>query len=243
MRRLLLTLMALGAVLGGGACSDGGGVDPDAIDGQELAAVRRALDSALAGDTLLGSDTTLYPTLAALVFPFIDRASQVVSGSDTTRVVGIEMDIRVATDTGDSLIADFTMLLGWNGYDATSRTVDSVFFIVGSGRAPIDDSLRTQFWIDTAGTGTGLVIHQDLDSAVTIWLARAGHLRTTSSSYGAGRSLGGGGLTWTTFRGTVRGDIAITAKLVPDSSTTVTSAKDFGSGARGLKVRIRGGLP
>ena len=67
MRKLLLTLTALGAVVA--ACSDAGGVDPDAISGRELAAVRRALDSALAGDTLLSSDTTLYPTLAALVFP------------------------------------------------------------------------------------------------------------------------------------------------------------------------------
>ena len=238
MRRLLLTLTALSAVVA--ACSDAGGVDPDAINGPELAAVRRALDSALVGDTLLSSDTTLYPTLAALVFPYIDRASRIAAGGDTTRVVGIEMDIRVPSDTGDSLIADFTMLLGWTGFDTLTRTVDSVYFIVGSGRAPVNDSLRSHFAIDTAGTGTGLVIHQAADSSVTIWLARGGHLRTTASSYGSGRTLGGGGLSWTTFRGSVNGNFAITAKLVPDSTTTVTSAKDFGSGARALKVRIRG---
>jgi len=238
MRKLLLTLTALGAVVA--ACSDAGGVDADAINGRELAAVRRALDSALAGDTLLSSDTTLYPTLAALVFPYIDRASRIASGGDTTRVVGIEMDIRVPSDTGDSLIADFTMLLGWTGYDTLTRTVDSVFFIVGSGRAPVNDSLRSHFGIDTAGTGTGLVIHQAADSSISVWLARGGHLRTTASSYGAGRTLGGAGLTWTTYRGSVNGNIAITAKLVPDSTTTVTSLKDFGSGARALKVRIRG---
>ena len=238
MRKLLLTLTALGAVVA--ACSDAGGVDADAINGRELAAVRRALDSALAGDTLLSSDTTLYPTLAALVFPYIDRASRIASGGATTRVVGIEMDIRVPSDTGDSLIADFTMLLGWTGYDTLTRTVDSVFFIVGSGRAPVNDSLRSHFGIDTAGTGTGLVIHQAADSSISVWLARGGHLRTTASSYGAGRTLGGAGLTWTTYRGSVNGNIAITAKLVPDSTTTVTSLKDFGSGARALKVRIRG---
>lgn len=242
MRRLLLTLTALGAVVA--ACSDAGGVDPDAINGPELAAVRRALDSALAGDTLLGQDTTLYPTLAALVFPYIDRASRVASGGDTTRVVGIEMDIRVASDTGDSLIADFTMLLGWTGFDTLTKTVDSVYFIVGSGRAPVNDSLRSHFFIDTAGTGTGLVIHQDPDSSLTVWLARGGHLRTTASSYGAGQTLGGSGLSWTTYRGVVNGNIAITAKQVPDSMLpTVSSAKDFGSGARALKVRIRGTLP
>jgi len=238
MRKLLLTLTALGAVIT--ACSDAGGVDPDAINGPELAAVRRALDSALIGDTLLSSDPTLYPTLAALVFPYIDRASHVAAGSDTTRVVGVEMDIRVPSDTGDSLIADFTILLGWNGYDAVTRTIDSVFFIVGSGRAPVNDSLRSHFGIDTAGTGTGLVIHQALDSSLTVWLARAGHLVTAASSYGSGRTLGGAGLSWTTYRGTVNGNFAITAKLVPDSTTTATSLKDFGSGARALKVRIRG---
>lgn len=240
MRRLFLTLTALGAVVS--ACSDAGGVDPDAIAGPELAAVRRALDSALAGDTLLSSDTTLYPTIAALVFPYIDRASRVTSGGDTTRLVGIEMDIRVAVDTADSLIADFTMLLGWNGFDSTGRTVDSVFFIVGSGRAPVNDSLRAHFAIDTAGTGTGLVIHQAPDSSLTRWLARAGHLRTTGSTYGSGRVQNAGGLSWTTYRGTLNGDIAITAKLVPDSTTTVNATKDFGSGARALKVRIRGSL-
>jgi hypothetical protein len=238
MRKLLLTLTALGAVVA--ACSDAGGVDPDAINGPELAAVRRALDSVLIGDTLLSSDPTLYPTLAALVFPYIDRASHVATGSDTTRVVGVEMDIRVPSDSGDSLIADFTILLGWNGYNAVTRTIDSVFFIVGSGRAPVNDSLRSHFGIDTAGTGTGLVIHQALDSSLTVWLARGGHLVTTASSYGSGRTLGGAGLSWTTYRGTVNGNFAVTAKLVPDSTTTATSLKDFGSGARALKVRIRG---
>jgi len=239
MRKLLLTLTALAAVVA--ACSsDAGGVDPDAINGPELAAVRRALDSALIGDTVLSSDSTLYPTLAAIVFPYIDRASRIAAGSDTTRVVGVELDIRVPRDTSDSLIADFTILLGWNGYDAVTRTIDSVFFIVGSGRAPLNDSLASHFFIDTAGTGTGLVIHQAPDSSITVWLARGGHLRTTASSYGAGRMQGGPSLNWTTYRGSVSGDFAVSAKLVPDSTTTVTSMKDFGSGARALKVRIRG---
>jgi len=238
MRKLILTLTALGAAVA--ACSDAGGVDPDAINGRELAAVRRALDSALAGDTLLGSDTTLYPTLAALVFPYIDRASRIAAGGDTTRVIGIEMDIRVPSDSGDSLIADFTMLLGWTGFDTLTRTVDSLYFIVGSGRAPVNDSLRSHFGIDTAGTGTGLVIHQAADSSITVWLARAGHLVTTASSYGAGRKQSLPRLTWTTYRGMVNGNFSITAKLVPDSTSTVTALKDFGSGARALRVRIRG---
>jgi hypothetical protein len=105
----------------------------------------------------------------------------------------------------------------------------------------VDDSLRSHFAIDTAGGGTALVIHEATDSSITKWLARAGHLRTIANSYGAGRTLGGAGLTWTTYRGSLNGNFSITAKEVPDStSSTVSSAKDFGSGVRALKVKIRG---
>lgn len=234
MQKLAVCVIALGLGAGAVACSDAGGVDPDAIDGRELAAVRRALDSALAGDTL-------YPTLAGLVFPFIDRASRIPSGSDTTRLVGIELDIDVTSDS-IPVVANFTALLGWRGYDSTTRTVDTVFFLFGAGRAPVNDSLRATWSPDTAGTGSGFVIHEAADSSLTLWLTRGGHLHTTSSSYGSGRTQSGGGASLTTFRGTISGDMAITAKLVPDSSTTVTSGKDFGSGARALKVQIRGKL-
>lgn len=239
MRRLLLLLALAG-------CSDAGGVDPDAINGRELAAVRIALDSAFRHDPTLDSaftgDSGLYVLMAAIVFPFIDRASYIVSGADTTRIVGIEIDIQ-ATQGGVPITSNLTVVLAWNGYDSTTHTVDSVFFLMGAGRAPISDSLWTRFTLDTAGTGTGFVIHQATDSSVTKWLSRGGHLRTTASSYGAGRSLGGGiGTSFTIFRGSVSGNFAINAKLVPDSSTTVTGAKDFGSGARALKVQIRGSL-
>jgi len=239
MRRLLLLLALAG-------CSDAGGVDPDAINGRELAAVRVALDSAFRHDPTLDSaftgDSGLYVLMAAIVFPFIDRASHIVNGADTTRIVGIELDIQ-ATQGGVPVTSNLTVVLAWNGYDSTTHTVDSVFFLMGAGRAPISDSLWTRFTLDTAGTGTGFVIHQATDSSVTKWLSRGGHLRTTASSYGAGRSLGGGiGTSFTIFRGSVSGNFAINAKLVPDSSTTVTGAKDFGSGARALKVQIRGSL-
>jgi hypothetical protein len=238
MRRLLLVLALAG-------CSDAGGVDPDAINGRELAAVRVALDSAFRHDPTLDSaftgDSGLYVLMAAVVFPFIDRASYSVTGADTTRVVGIELDIQ-ATQGGVPITSNLTVVLAWNGYDSTTRTVDSVFFLMGAGRAPLSDSLWTRFTLDTAGTGTGFVIHQATDSSVTKWLSRGGHLRTTASSYGAGRSLGGVGTTFTIFRGSVSGNFTINAKLVPDSSATVTGAKDFGSGARALKVQIRGSL-
>ena len=157
-------------------------------------------------------------------------------------MVGIELDIR-ARRGGDSVIANFTAVLGWRGYNATTRAVDSVLFILGAGRAPVNDSLRTRFSPDTVGTGTGFVIHQAADSSVAVWLARGGHLRSTASSYGSGRTQSGGGIELTTFRGTLNGNFAISAKLIPDSSTTVTSARDFGGGTRALMVRIRGDLP
>lgn len=226
-------------------CSDAGGVDPDAINGRELAAVRVALDSAFRRDPTLDSaftgDSGLYVLMAAIVFPFIDRASYSVSSGDTTRVVGIEIDIQ-ATQGGVPVTSNFTVVLAWNGYDSTTHTVDSVFFLMGAGRAPISDSLWTRFTLDTVGTGTGFVIHQGTDSSVTKWLSRGGHLRTTASSYGGGRSLGGVGTSFTIFRGSLSGNFAINAKLVPDSSTSVTGTKDFGSGARALKVQIRGSL-
>lgn len=245
LRRLFFALTALGAVAAG--CSDAGGVDPDAIDGQELEAVQRALDSTFRNnpylDSALTGDTGLYVQMATLVFQFVDRASRVVSGSDTTRVVGIEVDIDATTGRG-SVVSNFTAILGWNGYRSETRTVDSVFFILGAGRAPVDDTLTTHFAPDTAGTGTGFVIHQEPDSSLTIWLARGEHLRTTASTYGAGHALSGGGVTLTTYRGRLNGEFTITAKQVPDSMiSAVASVKDFGSGARALKVRIRGDLP
>jgi hypothetical protein len=238
--RKLLTLLALAG------CSDAGGVDHDAINSRELSAVRIALDSAFRHDSSLDSaftgDSGLYVLMAQVVFPFIDRASYVVSGGDTTRVLGIEMDIQ-ATQGGTPITSNLTVLLAWTGYDTTSRTVDSVYLIMGAGRAPVNDSLWSRFTLDTAGTGTGFVIHQATDSSVTKWLSRGGHLVTTANSYGTGHSLGGTSSgSFTLFRGMMNGNIAITAKSVPDSATSVTAMKDFGSGARALKIQIRGSL-
>jgi hypothetical protein len=231
MKKSIILLGALSLAL---ACSkDSTAVDPDAIDGPELAAVRGTLDSAFT------SDTELYPLLAELVFPYLDRASYLVSGPDTTRVVGVELDIQ-ATLQGAPVLANFTGVLAWRGYHAATHTVDSVFFILGAGRAPIQDSLKATWSPDSAGTGSGYVLHEAADSSVTAWLARAGHLQTTASSYGNGRTQTFGNGSLTTFRGTLSGNYAITAKLVPDSSTTVSSAKDFGGGAQALKVQIRG---
>ena len=239
MRKPLLCLAFAGVLA---ACSDAGGVDPDAIPGPELIAVRMALDSAFLHDTSLDpaftGDSGLYALMSVLVFPFMDRATRIPAGSDTTRVVGIEFDID-ATQGGSHVTSNLTAILAWKGYHPTTNTMDTVFFLLGSGRAPVTDSLWSRFTLDTAGTGTGFVIHQATDSIVTKWLSRGGHLHTTSSTYGSKR----GTSTFNVARGTLDGDLTITAKLVPDSTTTVTSALDFGSGARAVRVQIRGTLP
>src|SRR6267378_7647513 len=197
MKKLLLTLALTGVI---GACSDTGGVDPEAIPGPELVAVRMALDSAFLHDTTLDpgftGDSGLYALMSTLVFPFMDRASRIPAGSDTTRVVGIEFDID-ATQGGTHIVSNLTAILAWKGYDSTRRTIDSVFFLLGSGRAPVTDSLWSRFTLDTAGTGTGFVIHQKTDSTVTKRLSRGGHLRTTTSQYGASQ----GGSTFNVSRG------------------------------------------
>ncbi|HEV8511460.1 MAG TPA: hypothetical protein VGQ48_13495, partial [Gemmatimonadales bacterium] len=155
--RTLLILLALAG------CSDASGIDPDAIPKPEIVAVRMALDSAFLHDTNLDpaftGDSGLYALMSVLVFPFLDRASRIPQGSDTTRLVGIEFDID-ATQGGTRVTSNLTAILAWKGYDSTSGTMDTVFFLLGSGRAPVGDSLWSRFTLDTAGTGTGFVIHQ-----------------------------------------------------------------------------------
>jgi hypothetical protein len=219
------------------ACSDTGGVDPDAVAGPELHAVRAALDSAFLHDTALDSSFSgpngLYAQMSALVFPFIDRASQIVDGADTTRLVGIEFDID-ATQDSVHITSNLTAILAWYGYDSTTNTVDSVFFLLGAGRAPVNDTLWNRFTLDTVGTGTGFVIHQATNGTVTKSQSTGGHLRTTESHFGTGQTLGGGGVSFTVYRGRVSGEFAIAAA----SSAT----RNFDPNARALKVKLRGNL-
>ncbi len=219
------------------ACSDTGGVDPDAVAGPELHAVRAALDSAFLHDGTLDSSFAgpngLYAQMSVLVFPFIDRASQIVEGADTTRLVGIEFDID-ATQDSVHIISNLTAVLAWNGYDSTTNTVDSVFFLLGAGRAPVNDTLWNRFTLDTVGTGTGFVIHQAANGSVTKSQSTAGHLRTTESHFGAGHTLGGGGVSFTVYRGGLSGEFAITAAS--------SSTKNFDPNARAVKVKLRGSL-
>src|SRR5438093_3116448 len=124
MKRLLLPLALAGTL---GACSNAEGVDPDAIPQAQLVSVRMALDSAFLHDTTLDpaftGDSGLYALMSVLVFPFMDRASRIGQGSDTTRVVGIEFDID-ASQGGTRVTSNLTAILGWRGYDATTHTMD-----------------------------------------------------------------------------------------------------------------------
>lgn len=226
---LLATLAAVPA-----CSSDAGSVDPDAIESRELAAVQRALNAALADDTV-------YRTLAQFVLPFVDRASRLPNPEgDSTRLVGIELDIRVETDQGLET-AELSTILAWRGYDPTTRTMDTVFFVAGAGLTPVDAQLAQTFSPDQAGTGTGVVIHEDPDSTATAWLSSSGRLVTTSNSYGAARSQSSQGLTLSVARGSLSGSFEMSAQgPVPDATSTVTTAVNFVTGARAMKVQVRG---
>lgn len=230
MKYLAVALVALAAI----ACSDSGSApNTDAISVDEKAAVQAVLTKGLAGDTL-------YPILSALVFPFIEQATPQASASDTTKLVGIQLDVN-ATQDSVHVTSQLTAVLAWRGYRPATKTVDSVFFVIGTGLTPpVTDSLRESFSPDSAGAGAGFVFHQGTDSVITTWTARTGALQLASGSYGGGSATTAGTLTLTVFRGTIGGQYALTAKLVPDSSTTVTSAEAYTAGIHAVKLKITG---
>jgi hypothetical protein len=225
----------LAVALATGCSKDSTSVDPNGIDSAELSAVRAALNgSSFAQDTIYGA---FYTDLSILVFPFIDRAEKFANGpGDTTRLLGLQLDIN-GTHNDTAVVTQLSGLLGWRGYSAATHTVDTVYFVLGTGlAAPISDSLGPRFAPDTAGTATAFVIHQATDSVVTTWLARQGAFHVTAVSYGGPRGLG----QLTLYGGTMNGDYHVTARLVPDSSTSVSASKDFSGGIPSLKMRITG---
>lgn len=232
MQRLAVAVVAVAAL----ACSDNsnGAPDTDAISLDEKAAVQAVLTRGLSSDSL-------YPILSAVVFPFIDHATSQPSGTDTTKLVGIQLDVDATQGTAH-VVSQLTAVLAWRGFRPATKTVDSVFFVIGNGLTPpVTDSLREEFSPDSAGAlGTGFVFNQGRDSVVTTWLARSGALQLTSRTYGSGIATNLGTLTVTLFRGTLGGQYDLTAKLVPDSSTTVTSAEAYTPGIRAVKLRITG---
>lgn len=226
------------AVFGlGAACGDAEGVSPDAIRSAEKAAVLAALECALSADSI-------YPSVAQFILPYIDRASHLVSpGGDTTRLVGIQLTIdAVADDT--PLELSLIGALAWTGFDSMAHTVDTTVLLLGTGGTafPINDALAANFVPGTAGRGTGYVIHSQSPETCAVWLARTGTLTATSASFGRGVSQPAGPLTLTNHRGTITGEYAVTARLVPDSSTTVSSARTYSAGVQALHMRVTGTL-
>ncbi len=223
-----------GLVLLAVACSDTQGVSPDAIPGPELAAVRSALVCAAQTDPL-------FAPIGLFVLPYIDRATALVSpGGDTTRVSGIELDIRAVVDSMPVQVG-LVGVLAWTGFDSLTQTVDTTVLLLGSsGELPIEDALAPSFSPAVPGEGSGVVIHSPTAESCELWAPRAGVLRVTSATFGSGTVLGADSLSLTLFRGTTGGDYAVTAKLVPDSSSTVTAAQAYPAGAQALKMRITG---
>src|SRR5258708_39890339 len=89
MKHLTVAFAAVVAV----ACSDNGSAPlADPIGADEKAAVQAVLTKGLAGDTL-------YPILSALVFPFILSATPQPAASDTTKLVGIQLDVHATQAT------------------------------------------------------------------------------------------------------------------------------------------------
>lgn len=226
MKRAVASLAALGTL----ACGVDSGTAPTAnvIPVAEKAAVQQALALSFRGDSLFAS-------LATFVLPFIDQATpQPNAAGDTTKLAAFQLEVAAGT-----VSAGLSGVLAWRGYRPASGTVDSVFLVVGGGiTPPVNDSLSEKGAIDVAGSGTAWVIAQAADSSVQTWIARTGALAITLSTYGKGTVLVQQGLTWTRSRGSVAGDSHLTAKLVPDSATTVAAGWSFPDGIEAVMLKI-----
>lgn len=197
----------------------------------EKAAVQQALALSFGPDSL-------YTTLSGFVVPFLDQATSSAHGSgDTTRIAAFQLEAVAGTLTGGVSGA-----IAWRGYRPGSGTVDTVILVVGAGsELPVDDSLRETFAVNLLGSGSAWIIAQAADSSVQTWRSRTGALHVTSASFGTATTADlGGGFTISRSRGTVNGDFHTTAKLVPDSSTTVSAAMDFSTGVQGVFLRVEG---
>ncbi len=222
--RLLLLVLA--------ACSESGTAPTlNAISAEEKAAVQQALALSFGSDSL-------YTTLSGFVLPFLDQATPFANGpGDTTRLAAFQLEAVAGTLTGG-----VSGTLAWRGYHATSGTVDTVVLVVGAGsELPVDDSLREAFAVNLLGSGSAWIIAQAPDSSVQTWRARTGALHVTGATFGSASTADlGGGFTISRSRGTINGDYHTTAKLVPDSSTTVSAAIDFSAGVEGVFLRVEG---
>ena len=222
------------AALAAAACTDTAAVSPDALPAAERAAVIAALNCAAATDPV-------FAPVGAFVFPYIDRATALVSPSgDTTRVVGIDLDLHAVVDSQDVQLS-LVGVMAWTGFDSLAGTVDSTVLLVGStGPLPIADALGPTFTPGTPGEGSGVVIHSPTPDTCQLWAPSTGLLRVAASGYGDGTSQGADGLSVTMYRGTVTGDYAVTATLVPDAATTISTGQSYPDGVQALKMRVSG---
>jgi hypothetical protein len=214
------------------ACSDSGTAPTtNIVSPGEKAAVQQALARSFGSDSL-------YTTLSGFVLPFIDQATAFPNPSgDSTRVAAFQLEVIAGTLSGGVFGA-----LSWRGYHANTATVDTVVLVVGAGlTTPVNDSLREAFAVNLLGSGTAWIIAQASDSSVQTWRARTGALNVNSATFGSATSADvGGGFTIARSRGTMAGDFHTTAKLVPDSSTTVTTTLGFPDGVEGVHLRVEG---
>jgi hypothetical protein len=226
MKRAVISLAASATL----ACAVDSGMAPTAnvIPAAEKAAVQQALASSFRNDSLFAS-------LGTFVLPFIDQATPQVNGAgDTTKLAGFQLEVAAGT-----LSAGLSGVLAWRGYRPTTGTVDSVFLVIGGGSTPpLNDSLSAGGAFDTPGSGTAWVIAQAPDSSVQTWLARAGALTVNSATYGSGSTVVAQGFTWTRFRGSLAGEAHVTARLIPDSATTVTAGWTFSNGLEAVMLKI-----
>lgn len=226
MKRAVTWLAALATL----SCSVDSGTAPTAnvIPTAEKAAVQQALASSFRGDSLFAS-------LATFVLPFIDQATPLANGAgDTTKLAAFQLQV-----SGATLSAGLSGVLAWRGYHSNSETVDTVVLVVGGGFVPpLDDSLSAGGAFDVPGSGTAWVIAEAPDSTVQTWLARTGAFSVSSVSYGSSISVVQQGFTWTRFRGTLVGATHMTAKLIPDSSTTVSAGWTFSNGLEAVMLKV-----
>lgn len=226
MKHVAVALAALAAV----GCSVDSGTAPttNLVSAGEKAAVQRALALSFGSDSL-------FATLNTFLLPFIDQATpQANASGDTTKIAAFQLEV-----TANSVTAGLSGILAWRGYRPSTGTVDSVLLVVGGGSSPpLSDSLYATTRFDSPGSGTAWVIAQATDASVQTWLARTGGFAVQSASYGRGDSFDQAGLHWTRSRGMLQGDTHVMAALVPDSSTTVTTALSFPGGANAVLLQF-----
>jgi hypothetical protein len=217
------------------ACSDSGTAPTtNVLSVREKSAVQQALALSFGNDSL-------YTTLSGFVLPFLDQATPLANANgDTTKLAGFQLQVVAGTIT-----AGVSGVLAWRGYRPATETVDTIFLVVGAGLdTPLSDSLSQTFAVNLLGSGTAWVIAESADSSTQTWVARTGAISVNEASYGSATSADlGGGFSIARARGWMSGHTHLMAKLVPDSSTTVTAALDFSGKIEGVKLTVTGTSP